>query len=658
MVTDIIQEGRELTLETPLGQDVLVPVGFSGEERVSGLFAFHIDMVSNRETIEASEILGKSVTLKLKRPGMGERMFNGLVRSFSPGASWIRGYRAYSAVIVPWTWFLTRTSDCRIFQEKTVPEIIEEVFSDNGFSDYTMRASGSHPARVYCVQYRESDFNFISRLMEEEGMFYYFEHSDGRHNMLIADNTGAYGDCEQADVEFRAAEDVVDAVNEWRLNYEFRSGTWAQRDFNFETPSNDLETSESTMLGIPDASNYEQYDYPGRYDNTGDGREMTRLRMEEEETPHEEVEGAGAVKSFVPGVKFRVSKHEARDQENRRFVLTRVRHEATTTDLYSGGDQVGYTNDFSCIPDSVVFRPQRSTPKGRVDGPQTAFVVGPGGEEIYTDSHGRVKVQFHWDRYGQKNERSSCWLRVAQPWTGKNWGMQSIPRIGMEVVVDFLEGDPDRPMVTGMVYNAEQMPPYALPGNKTQTGVKTRSSMNGGDANFNEIRFEDLKGSEELYIHAEKDMLTNVENDQTLWVGRDQTITIDRDRTDHVKRDVTTNIDRHETREIGQNRTLTVGMNQTTDIGMDHEVSVGMNQKETVSMGSEHKAGTTVKIEAGISMELKANASLKLTCGGASIQMTPASITISAPSVTVSGSAMLTLSGGMVNFSGGLVKIN
>lgn len=620
----IDQATRLLNLTTPLGENELVLTSFSGREEMSRLFRFQIDMISDNNAIAAADIVGKNVTFSVAKQDDSPRYFNGFVSRFYAGDEDVDGRREYRAEVVPWLWFLTRTSDCRIFQNKKYPEIIEQVFQDLGFSDFELQVKGNHPTREYCVQYRETDFDFVSRLMEEEGIYYYFVHENGKHTLKIADSKSAYVDCEEKEVDYpkdRGSEAIEDHLLSWHHYHEFRTGKVAQTDYNFKTPSTSLMTSEQTVIKLPGVSKYEFYDYPGIYGTTGDGQPLAKVRMEEEEAGHEVVEATGLCKTFTPGGKFTVREHVSSSEEGKKFVITQIEHVAHEPHGYETGAAEGpdYRNRFTCIPDSVTFRPARATTKPFVRGPQTAVVVGPAGEEIYPDEFGRVKVQFYWDREGKKDENSSCWVRVSQIHAGKNFGGIDIPRIGEEVIVDFLEGDPDQPIIIGRVYNAEQMPPYSLPANKTQSGIKSRSSKGGGPDNFNEIRFEDLKGSEEMYIHAEKDQNTVVENDQGIVVGNDRSETIGRDRSLDVGRD--------KVEHVGRNKTIQVDAGHTETITDSMTINVGSSLTETVALNYAETVGVAMQLSVGAALTVTVGAGMAETVGGAKAENVGASKT-------------------------------
>jgi len=518
------QEGRLLQITTPLGKDVMLLRAFSGREEISRLFRFQLELLSMNHEIKPADLVGKAVTWFVEPKDGQKRYFNGFVNRLAAGGTPMRGYRAYRAEIVPWFWFLTRTANCRIFQNKTVPDIIKQVFGDFGFSDFEMKTK-THPKWEYCVQYRETAFNFISRLMEQEGIFYFFTHEDGKHTMNIGDDKALHKDVVENRVRFFGGTLAPNHISSWEHQWEFRPGKWTQTDYNFETPSTSLLVNSPTKVKLPGNTKYEIFDYPGEYEDKGVGEGEVELRMQEEEVAHDVVTGTSQCTTFVAGGKFGLTGHDV-ETENKKYVLLTVQHSGADYSYTNEAVGAEYNNTFTCFPDSVPFRPSRVTPKPMVQGPQTAVVVGPKGEEIYTDKYGRIKVQFFWDREGKKDENSSCWIRVAQFWAGKRWGASFWPRIGQEVVVDFLEGDPDRPLCTGSVYNAEQMPPYQGGGpdakhandNKV-SGIKTNSTKGG--AGYNEIRFDDTKQAEQLFMHAQKDYELRIKHDRVELIGNE-----------------------------------------------------------------------------------------------------------------------------------------
>jgi len=608
-----------LSLTTPLGKDALILQEFSGTESLSQPFSFRLDMVSEQQSIAPNLLLGKSVTWSVAGPAGDLRHFCGIVREFVAAENWGRGYRVYHAEVVPWFWLLSRTADCRIFQNKSVKDILQTVLGECDQADFDLGGiKGSHPPREYCVQYRETDFNFLTRLMEEEGIFYFFRHAEGTHKMIVADDPSGFYTCAENEVEYRSNPDVMSRVSAWIPRREFRPGVWTQRDYDFEAPTKNLQTTKNTLLDVPPTRAYELFDYPGGYTDKEHGDNLTRLRMEEEEAPYGEIDGHGTCRHFAPGARFSLVKHNIASEQGNYTVVT-TQHRAADYTGFVGQDSPSYyANSFSCLPGKALFRPPRLAPKPVVHGPQTAVVVGPAGEEIYCDKYGRVKVQFHWDRYGHKDEQSSCFIRVAQWLAGPQWGAIFTPRIGMEVIVDFLEGDPDRPIIVGTMYNADNMPPYSLPGNKTQSGFKSRSSLTGTAANFNELRFEDKKGEEDIVFHAEKDYHRSVEHDDDLQVGNNQTIKIHQDRTETV--------------EQGDD-TITI---QRGDRSI--EVSLGSSTLEAMQ---------SITLKVGMSSIVIDQASITLSAMNINIQGQLA-VNIQGMVTTVTGSAVLTLGGGIL----------
>jgi type VI secretion system secreted protein VgrG len=528
------QATRRLQIETPLGEDVLLVRSFSGGEGLSQLFHFELELMSENDSISYDAIVGKDVTVGLAlSDDEQQRFWNGYVSKFYQ-AGRDASLAVYRATVVPWFWFLNQTTDCRILRNKAVPDIVTGIFGEYGFKDFEKRLTGSYQPREYCVQYRETDFNFLSRLMEEEGIYYFFEHSDGKHVLVMADSPGAHKVCKnQPSARCSLAPDGVrddDRILEWVQEQAYRPGKVTTTDYNFEMPATSLL---STVQG---KQPYELYDYPGEYQSKGQGDGLARIRLEEQQTPVSAARAVSDCRAFSAGYRFTLQDHYRSDL-NKSYVLTWVSHNARHGMDYRSGsledDRTEYTNVFRCVPDTTQIRPPRTARIPIVTGPQTATVVGPPGEEIYTDKYGRVKVQFFWDREGKSNENSSCWIRVSQPWAGKGWGGMQIPRIGQEVVVDFIEGNPDNPMITGRVYNAASMPPWDLPGKKVVSGLRSNSTKGGGG--FNELSFDDTKGNELMNLHAQYNMTGSVGHDQTNTVGHDQTTTVTHDQTNTVQ---------------------------------------------------------------------------------------------------------------------------
>ncbi|MES2355106.1 MAG: type VI secretion system tip protein TssI/VgrG [Pseudomonadota bacterium] len=604
---------RTFELITPLGTDVLLFHRMDATEALSKASEFELYLLSARGDINPDDILGKSVTLKAELPDDKLRYFNGYVTSFTQVG--MRGrYHSYHAMVRPWLWFLTRRGNCRIFQQMTVPDIIKKIFNDYpGLANTKFELTATYHAWDYCVQYRETDFNFVSRLMEHEGIYYYFKHQDGQHTLVVCDSYSAHSafpGYEQISFipQDRMTRPEQERINQWNFTREIQPGRYVIDDYDFERPSVELQV-KTKIKRQHDHGNYEVYDYPGEYIKTADGQHYVQSRIDELHTQFELANGRSNARGVNVGSLFKLVGQPRADQ-NREYLVVSSQYHLQFSEYESMEEQGTLCEcSFTALDSKQPFRPIRSTPKPHVQGPQTAVVVGPGGDEIYTDKYGRVKVQFHWDREGEKNENSSCWIRVSHPWAGKNWGMIAIPRIGQEVIVDFLEGDPDQPIITGRVYNAEQMPPYALPANMTQTGMLSRSSKSGTGANANELRFEDKKGSEQVYLHAEKNQDIEVENDETHWVGHDRKKTIDHDETTHVKHDRTETVDNNETITIGVDRTEKVGSNEKITIGTNRTESVGSNEDITIGANRSEKVGANETITIGSNRSISVGSS-------------------------------------------------
>ncbi len=616
---------RAMEITTPLGEDVLLFHGMHAREEMSRLYEYQLDLLSDEPDIAVDDILGKNVTLTLELPDENVRHFNGFVTRFSQNGKYGRFHR-YQAVVGPWLWLLSRTADCRIFQEMTVPDIIKQVFDDHTTADVEDELTGTYRSWIYCVQYRETDLNFVSRLMEHEGIYYYFRHTEGHNTLVLTDSSSMHVPAEGYDtLPFIAPDQLIrpedEHISSWEFAREIQPGVYVHDDYDLERPSVELKTKK-VLARTYDPSDYEVYDYPGFYAEQGDGEQYAGVRIDELGSQFETSEAATNARGVTVGCSLSLEDHPRADQNREHLVL------ATSYDLEFGDYEGMPANEgascrcsFVAMSSAQQFRPRRATPRPFVQGPQTAVVVGPSGDEIYTDEYGRIKVQFHWDRLGKQDENSSCWIRVSHPWAGKNWGAVATPRIGQEVIVDFLEGDPDQPIVTGRVYNAEQMPPYELPANKTQSGTKSRSSLGGSPDNFNEIRFEDLKGEEEVYVHAEKDMNRVVENNDTLKVGfdksdaGDQTIEVFNDRTETIGHDRTDTVGNDEIITIGNNRTEQVGVNEDITIGSNRSRSVGASETVTVALQRTHSVGVNESVTVGGAQEVTVGGLQAITVG-------------------------------------------
>lgn len=583
-MTDPTQASSSLALSTGLGADALVLLRLSGEERLSSPFRFELETEATGAPDVAS-LLTEPASIRLTGGDGVERRLHGRVWSVR------RSGAAVSLVLRPWLSLLTLRSDNRIFQEMTTEEIVSQVFDEAGFPDYRFEITGSLAPRTYCVQFGETDFAFVSRLLEEEGLGYYFAHEEAKHDLVVFDDVSSCAAIPGGAVPFLPLPETADFAEDRRIQSlaersEVAPALVTARDYNFETPAETLEVSVGDGGG--------HYVYPGRYAATDVGEAAVARRLAALEAEAAVIEGVSPFRMLVAGGTFSLSDHPV-SELNREYLVRAVRHEA---------ERRRYVNRFEASPKDDPWRPPLVTPRPRMPGPQTARVVGKSGEEIWTDKHGRIKVQFPWDRIGESDENSSCWLRVAQSWAGAGWGALHLPRIGSEVVVSFLDGDPDRPLVTGVVYNADNVPPYELPADQTKTTLKSNSSKDA--EGFNELRFEDKAGSEEVYLHAQKDM--NVE------IVENRTVTL----------------------EKGDDK-LTVSTGSLT-IEVKGDITIKSDGSISISAGGSLnlKAGGAASLEAGSSLDMKGGStfSLKGSASGA-----------------VDGGGALTVKGGTVQIN-------
>jgi type VI secretion system secreted protein VgrG len=619
------EQKRFLNILTPLGADQLLLRSFTGQEGISRLFSFHLDMLSENEAIDFDHIVGQNVTFSVRLAEESKaRYFNGYVSRFIqlPGEE---RFTHYQAEVVPWLWFLTRSADCKIFQNMSVIDIVLKVFKESGFTDFDDQTRGSHHPWEYCVQYRETAFNFVSRLLEREGIFYFFRHENGKHTLVLGDSPSACKPCpDQSRVMFdrsamRQMRHEEDIVVGWRMEQEMRPGKYALCDYNFKTPGTRLDAEVQSTINQGGNTRFEVYDYPGLYETRGDGDKLAKIRIEEQEAPHAVFHGESDCRTLASGFKFDLYGYERKDQ-NDSYLLTNITHSGEEGGFYTGQGSATdstYKNTFTAIQAAVTFRPARTAPKPLIHGTQTAVVTGPSGEELYTDKYGRVKVQFFWDRLGKLDESSSCWIRVAEPVAGKSWGAVWTPRIGQEVVVSFLEGDPDQPLISGSVYNAIQMPPYALPDEQTKSTFKSYSSKGGGG--FNEIRFEDKKGSEQVFIHGQKNLDIRVENDRFETILGESDLVVYKDQIELVKQDKHLHVKGDQNEKVDGTVSLTAGQNVEAKAGQNYAF----------------EAGTEIHLKAGTNLVIESGTTLTLKVGGNFINLNSGGIFISGTTVMI-----------------------
>ncbi|WP_244197922.1 type VI secretion system Vgr family protein [Caballeronia ptereochthonis] len=705
----------------PTGEPALILRSIRGNETLSEIYSYAIDCYTPLESVvpqkvaanlDLKSMIGKELTVSIELEGMGShvpgasgttgannigagtREISGIVtQAHFAGQSDRQSF--YKLVLKPWASLLEQRTDFRIFQSKTVVEIVEEVFESYMYS-YETRLSEQYPVLDYQVQYGETDFHFVQRLMAEHGIYWFFEHSNGFHRMVLVDQVGAHKPVESAAYKtlwYFPPGHRTDAeyIEHFDLNGSLQSGRWTTNDFDFKKPRAAL-IAQNELPQNTAHNDLERYEWPGDYTDPACGARFARLRMEAVRAQGDRASGSGNVRDIVCGTTFNLEgfPHEA---ANREYLVITSSLSASEANQASGSGKYTFMSSFVVQPATTVFRPPRDRyPKPRTSGPQTAIVTGPPGQEIWTDQYGRVKLGFHWDRSGVRDQSSSCWVRVSYPWTGANFGSINIPRIGTEVIVDFENGDPDRPIVIGRVYNAESMPPWTLPDNATQSGVLTRSTKNGGYDNANALRFEDRKGEEEIWLHAEKDQRIEVEHDESHRVGNDRKKSIDGNETVAVNKNRTETVALNETIAVGMNRTEAVGMNETVVVGLNRmittgvsqEVQVGINAAFTVgamrteSVGGNYQltvgsdwtsqvgnghthtvqqklavnAGKMLNVQSGGTASYAAKDKLTLQCGQASITLeSNGNVTINGTMVAVQGAQHVSVSGAVVDIN-------
>ncbi len=619
---------------------------FRGAEGISQLFRFDFELVSRNAKIDFKQVVGKPAAFAIA--GVEEpRHVNGMINRFEQGAVG-RGFTRYYLQIVPRVWTLLHRIDSRIYQQKSVPGILEGVFKDAGIPStaYRLALQSSYKEREYCVQYQESDWNFLARLMEEEGIFYFFEHKEDEHVLVIADSPSAHSPIAgDAKIPFRASSDLEPDGREYVATFRYgeavRIGSVQLRDFSFKTPKANLDARDKAA----EWSELELFAYPADYHAADVGRQRATAWLQAEQAMRAAAAGEGVVTRFTPGYRFTLEGHGRADLD-REYLITDVRHEGhepqALEEEMGQGEDCEYVNEFRCIPADVPYRPPRITPRPYIRGTQTATVVGPSGEEIYTDEYGRIKVRFPWDRRGEANENSSCWIRVSQPGAGGGFGFFWLPRVGQEVVVAFHEGHPDQPHVIGSVYNADQMPPYPLPDQKTKSTIKTASSK--GAAGFNEIRIEDLKGEEQIFIHAEKNLDLRVKADRYEWIGADAHQIVKRDQFEQVENERHAKVGADDITEIVGDRHLKVKGKQASAVDGSLSLTVTGDVIEVFKANHSEQTSQNLYLKAmGVVIESMSGITLKT--GGNSVVIDPSGVTIKGTMVTVDGSMVRIASG-------------
>ncbi len=617
-------------------------------EELGRPFLITLDVSSETPQGDTHAVLGGSATLELKHPTKPTRYFNGVIARISYRGLTGGAYR-YRLELRPWLWLLSHQQDCRIFSAKSPWTIITGLFRDAGFTDFADKRQNASGDTVvdYCVQYRETTFDFVTRLLEQYGLYYFVVHKDGSHVITFADDPNSHVSVGAA-IPYRYDRTewgtAIDHVWDWSSEAYIQPGAYTLREYNFTTPKADL-TAKSLISGEHTYGTEEVYDYPGLYETADDGKTVARVRMQDVETRRQSFGGTSNTRLIGAGDKFTLSDHPD-TSTNQEYLVTSSVCTVERAEIRQSSDDEEIIDTFRCmvraIPGSRPFKLANLTPRPLIRGPQTARVSGESGQEITTDKYGRIKVKFPWDRRAEEDENSSCWIRVAQIWAGVSFGAMFIPRIGQEVIVEFLEGNPDRPLVTGQVYNADVTVPYTLPDNKTRSTIKTNSSTGGGG--FNELRFEDKKGSEEVFFQAQKDYNLVVLNNHTAKITQDTTTTVDKGNRVTT---VSTGNDTWTVSQGNRSATVTQGDESLTVSQGKRTVTVSTGNDATTVSAGDH----TLTVSAG-SSTVEAGTKITLKVGGNSIEISQEGITISAVKVTVSAQTALEMSGATAKLSG------
>ncbi|MCC6512260.1 MAG: type VI secretion system tip protein VgrG [Pirellulaceae bacterium] len=631
-------------------------------EHLGAPYLYQVELLSEKKDISPYTVVGKSMSVGILRDGQPPKYYHGLVTGFQNEGT-AGGYQLYTAQLRPRLWLLKHAYDCRIFQQSSVPQILEEIIkTKHSISDYRLKLQNTYQPREYCVQYRESDFDFVSRLMEQEGIYYFFEHLQSKHTLVLSDDVAAHQPIEgDGQLLYRPPNEVAasdEHVFQWQHHVDLHTRTFVYRDFDYNKPKSSLEArSESRQSAA--RLDTERYDYPGEYVESAEGSRYLKILASGTDSSHIYLRGQAHSYRLGVGALFKLVDHP-NQEENGDYLVVAAESAVHSGEIEQFQQESKNFVDikFRAIPKNVQYRSTRVTPQPIIAGPQTATVVGQSNQEIWTDNLGRIKVQFHWDRLGKNDESSSCWIRVAQMWSGKSWGSMYIPRIGQEVVVEFMEGDPDRPLVTGSVYNTDQTVPYDLPENEKHcSGIRSRSTPEGDNQSFNELRFEDKKDEELVYLHAEKNFKRVVENSDETSIGFEK-----KDPGDQVVK-------------VFGNQTLNVGCGESDG---SQTVEIYKNQTETIKTGNRSitvesgndslkvtQGNLTIDITAG-ECSVTAGQKIELKVGSSSIVIESAKITLKSPQISIEADMKAEVKGAMIDanasgvmkLQGGMVKIN
>jgi type VI secretion system secreted protein VgrG len=653
--------GQLLSLQTTLGKGVLQPVSFHAEESIGAPYSVTVETISEQATIDPDSVLFQPACLTVTFGSDTPRIMQGMVRSFVATGEPVRDKYAYTLTFVPKLWFMSQTHDCRIFPGMSIADILTSICGDAG-QTITVNVYGDKTVKPYVTQFNETDFAFFSRLVEEAGYFYYFTHTSSDHTLVVTDKNQGFVASPKPSLAVVHEGGGTDVLTAWHKIGITAHGSFHLLDYDLTQPDTLPEDTETTTLGTSGAATRDVFEWPALALTQSDVQARARLKMEAAEAEAGLIEALGANPGFMPGTRFIIAADPYTGAENVEYVIRSVSSSGHDENWVAGGGASDYTNRIVAFPSATTWREKFVTPRPVMAGIHSAVVIGDSGDEIHSEDYARIKVSFFWDHRKDITADNGIWVRVIQPWAGNTWGWQSIPRVGHEVAVAFFDGDPDRPVVVGSLYNADMMPTFPIPAEQNKTGLRTRSTKGGSSSTFSEFSVDDTAGSELVFLHAEKDMFTEIENNDTVTIGNNQTI--------EVKNDQAITID--------NNRTLTVKAKETIEVDDAQSVTVKNGRTTTISAAGDsltvNDGGITmtakqsdIAIEASLgNITVKAMNSIKFTVGGNSIEINNEGVTITATKVSVQGQAMVQIQGpmtqvsadGMMTLKGGVMMLN
>jgi type VI secretion system secreted protein VgrG len=659
--SDASGNGQFLSLLTALGEGALQAISFHAEESVSAPYSVTVEVISGQATIDPDAVLFQPACLTIAFGTGGPRIMQGMVRSFVATGEPVRDQYAYTLTFVPKLWFMGQTHDCRIYPDMAVTDILTSICGDAG-QTITINVYGDKTAQPYVTQFNETDFAFFSRLVEEAGYFYYFTHTAGDHTLIVTDQNQGFVTSPKPSMTVAHEGGGTDVLTAWHKIGSTAHGSFHLLDYDLTQPTTLPEDTEATTLGTAGAAARDVFEWPALALTQSDVAARARLKMEAAEAEAGLIEALGANPGFMPGTRFTIAADPYTGAANVEYVIRSVSSSGHDQGWVTGGGASDYTNRIVAFPSATTWREKFVTPRPVMAGIHSAVVIGDTGEEIHSEQYGRVKVSFFWDHRKDITADNGIWVRVIQPWAGNTWGWQHLPRVGCEVAVAFFDGDPDRPVIVGGLYNADMMPVFPVPGQQTKSGLRTRSTTGGSSSTFSEFSIDDKAGSELVFLHAEKDMFTEIENNDTLTIGNNQTITVKNDQAITISNDRSLTVSGTETIEVDGAQTVTLKNGRTTTINASGDSLTVNDGGITITA---KQSDIAIAANAG-NITVTAMNSIKLTVGGNSIEINSEGVTINATKVSVQGQAMVQIQGpmtqvsadGMMTLKGGVMMLN